>query len=356
MKNYGLEKFADMHVHLSNLDFLTVESCLDLLCTQGITDITLQSLTYRAICYNLSVLYWKNHYKKANVSAYGMIHNMPNDIYNEIPFEDQAKHLLELGCDGIKLMFDPNTRKILGHGINDLRYDKMFAYLQSNNVPLCIHLNDPDYMWEERELTEEEIKRNWGYFRQGYLSKQQIYDEMFEVLDKYPNLKIVFSHFFFLSVDIKQAQSVLDKYPNVCYDLTPNSSMFVDFSKNIDEWREFFIKNQNRIVFGTDCNDIKVFNAELIYMVKEALSHDKSEFVMPCYSREVIRGLNLPKQALENICYYNYKRILPTVKPVNQEKFVKALNRVYQDCQKTGDKFYQDGAEWAKACLDRLNG
>ena len=89
-------------------------------------------------------------------------------------------------------------------------------------------------------------------------------------------------------------------------------------------------------------------------MVKQALSHDKTEFVMPCYTREVIKGLDLPKQALENICFYNYKRILPTVKQVNMQKFTRALNRVYNDCVKIDDKFYKDGADWAKACLQRL--
>ena len=355
MRNYNLDKFADMHVHMTNIDFLHAESYLEFLAKQGTTDITLQSLTYRAICYNLSVLYWKNNFKKVDLSAFGMIHNMPNDIYKEVPFETQVKALLDMGCDGIKLMFDPDTRKDIQHGINDSRYDKMFSYLEENGVPLCIHLNDPETMWIPRVLTEEEKRRNWGYFYDGYLSKEEIYRETFEMLDKHPNLKVVFAHFFFLSADLKEAERVLNKYPNVSFDITPGVEMYPNFTQKIDEWREFFIKYQDRIVFGTDCNNTKDFNAEIIELVRLALSHDKTEFVQPCYGPKVLKGLDLPSEVLEKICYYNYKKLVPTIKPVNNDLFVTATKKVLEDCAKIDDPFYKASADWCAECLKRLS-
>ena len=353
MKRYSLDKFADMHVHMSNIDFESCEKYLNQLSGQGLTDITLQSLTYRALCYNLSVLYWKKNFKGANLSAYGMIHNFPEDIYKDIPYEAQVKALLDMGCDGIKLMFDPDTRKDLGHGINDPRYDAMFSYLEENGIPLCIHLNDPEHMWVKRELTEEEKRRNWGYFYEGYLPKQEIYKEAFERLDKNPRLRVVFAHFFFLSADIKEAARVLDTYPNVCFDLTPGVEMYPNFSERIEEWREFFIKYADRIVFGTDCNDTKDFNAEIIEMVRLALTHDDTEFRTPCYGNRIIRGLDLPAETLEKICYCNYKRILPTVKPVDREKLIAAAKRLYADCVENGGDFCLASAAWAKTFLEK---
>ncbi len=354
MKRYSLDKFADMHVHMSKIDFESCEKYLDLISGCGLTDITLQSLTYRAICYNLSVLYWKKNFKGANLSAYGMIHNFPDDIYKDVPFKTQVEALLDMGCDGIKLMFDPDTRKDLGHGINDSRYDAMFSYLEENGIPLCIHLNDPEHMWVKRELTEEEKRRNWGYFYEGYLSKEEIYREAFERLDRNPRLRVVFAHFFFLSADIKEAARVLDTYPNVCFDLTPGVEMYPNFSERIAEWREFFIKYADRIVFGTDCNDTKNFNAEIIEMVRLALTHDHSEFVTPCYGNRVIRGLDLPAETLEKICYHNYKRILPEIKPVNTEKLLSAAKRLYEDCVTIDSDFYRASAEWTKECLYKM--
>ena len=56
------------------------------------------------------------------------------------PFEIQAKALLDMGCDGIKLMFAAGTRKRLGYGIDDECLDKMFDYLEQNNIPFEMHI------------------------------------------------------------------------------------------------------------------------------------------------------------------------------------------------------------------------
>ena len=352
MKRYGLEQFADMHVHMSDIDLDRCEKYLTLLADCGLTDITLQSLTYRALCYNLSVLYWKKNFKRARLSAYGMIHDHPGDIYRDIPYETQVRALLDMGCDGIKMMFAPDSRRRLGHGINDPRYDAMFAYLESCGVPLCIHVNDPEHMWVKRELTEYEKSRNWGYFHEGYLSKAEIYRETFERLDRNPGLRIVFAHFYFLSADMKEAARVLDTYPNVSFDLTPGVEMYPNFSERIEAWREFFIRYADRIVFGTDCNDTKSFNAEIIEMVHTALTHDHTEFVTPCYGNRVIRGLDLPQEVVERICWKNYKRILPSIRPVNTELLLAAAARLYDDLAGRDSDFCRESAAWAKACFE----
>lgn len=355
MRNYNLDKFADLHVHMSDLNFSVCEDYLNLLAQQNVTDIALQALTYRDICYNLSVLYWKEKFKKLNVSAFGMIHFTPDDIYTAIPFEEQVKHLLDMGCDGIKLMWDPGTRKQLGHGIDDERYDKMFSYLEEKGVPVVIHVNDPEDQWIPRELTEYEKSRGWGYFTEGYLSKQEIYDETFRMLDKHPKLKVTFAHFFFLSNFIDEAERVLTKYPNVNFDLTPGWEMYLGFSKDIDAWQKFFIKYQDRIVFGTDCNDTKDFNHKIYELVRQGISHDKSEFTMPAYRDYPIKGLDLPSDVLEKICWYNYKKMVPEIKPVNMDMLKKAADKVYADIKNSTDEKLQASTKWLEELKERTS-
>lgn len=355
MTNYKLKNLADSHIHMSDIRFEAVEPYLDLIAEQGVTDAALLSLTYRSVCYNLSILYWKNNYRKINLAAFGMIHNMPGDCYRDIPYENQVKALLDMGCDGVKLMFAPDIRKSSGIGINDMRYDAMFTYLEKAGVPLCVHVNDPEEFWVPRELTPLEIERHWGYFREGYLSKQEIYDETFEMLDRHPNLKITFAHFFFLSNFIDEAERVLLKYPNVTFDLTPGWEMFVGFSKNIDAWRDFFIKYQDRVLFGTDCNDTKNFNPQIYELVWQAISHDSSEFTAPCYRKVQIRGLGLPEEALQNICYDNYKRRLPVVKPVNMEKVLLSAERLYADIRGSEDEVVKRSADWTLELMKKYD-
>lgn len=353
MRNYTLDKFADMHVHMSDIRFDACKAYLDLLADQGSTDVALQSLTYRALCCNLSVLYWKENYKNLNLSAFGMIHNLPDDIYKDIPCDEQVKALLEMGCDGIKMMWAPDLRKRLGHGICDERYEKMFTYLEENGVPLVIHVNDPEDMWVPRELTEYEKSRNWGYFTGGYLSKREIYDETFKMLDRHPKLKVTFAHFFFLSNFIDEATRVLETYPCVNFDLTPGWEMFLGFSKDIDAWQKFFIKYQDRIVFGTDCNDTKDFNPQIYQLVREAISHDKTEFIMPAYRDYPIKGLDLPAEVLEKICWYNYKKLVPEIKKVNMDMVLQAAERLYADTKDMDDEKTRESADWTKELLKR---
>lgn len=353
MRNYNLDKFADMHVHMSDINFDVCKAYLDLLAEQGSTDVALQSLTYRALCYNLSVLYWKENYKKINLSAFGMIHNLPNDIYKDIPYIEQIKALLDMGCDGIKMMWAPDTRKRLGHGIDDERYEEMFTYLEENGIPMVIHVNDPEDQWIPRELTEYEKSRGWGYFTEGYLSKQEIYDETFKMLDRHPKLKVTFAHFFFLSNFIDEAERVLETYPQVNFDLTPGWEMYLGFSKDIDAWQKFFIKYQDRIVFGTDCNDTKDFNPDIYELVRQGISHDKTEFTMPAYRDYPIKGLDLPSEVLEKICWYNYKKLVPEIKKVNMDLVLKAAERLYSDIKDTTDENTKESAVWTKELLEK---
>ena len=310
-----MKSVYDLHVHMTELDFDLGRRMLDTLAGMKTERIALQSLTYRSIVYNLWLLYWKKHYQTVELATFGMIHN--EDFYQEIPFEVQAKALLDMGCDGIKMMYAPNTRKRLGYGIDDERYDKMFTYLEDNGIPAVIHVNDPEEYWIPRELTDAEKERGWGFFSGGFLSKQEIYDETFRMLDKHPRLRVTFAHFFFLSNFRDEAERVMETYPNVCFDLTPGWEMFLGFSKDIDGWRGFFEKYADRIFFGTDSNNNKRFCAELNLMVRMATA-ERGEFMLPAYRVVSVKGLGLSEAALDKIYRYNYERFVGTPKPVDE--------------------------------------
>lgn len=313
---------------MNDMSFQKAESMLDVIASMGVTKVALQSLTYRSVAYNLWLLWWKEHYKKMELSVFGMVHN--EDFYAAIPFEVQAKALLNMGCDGIKMMYSPAARKRIGYGINDPRYDKMFDYLEEHNVPLLIHVNDPEAMWERRELTPMERARGWGYFEGGHLTKEEIYAETFEMLDKHPRLRVTFAHFFFLSCFKEEAERVMEKYPCVSFDLTPGWEMFIGFSKDTDGWRNFFKKYSDRIFFGTDSDDTKGFNAEIHLLVKMATSRD-DEFLMPCYKEALVRGLGLDSDTLDKIYIRNYERLIGTPKEVNTSLLISAAERVLRD-------------------------
>ena len=92
MRNYNLDKFADMHIHMTKIDFLEAESYLNFIAKQNLTDFTLQSLTYRAICYNLSVLYWKkNHSQRKGTEKKGLP-EQSLDMFIYITYSSMARN------------------------------------------------------------------------------------------------------------------------------------------------------------------------------------------------------------------------------------------------------------------------
>ena len=336
-----MKAFADSHLHIHHIEPEAMDSYLDDLSTTGLTDASLLSLVcYKGydIAQNVAFLWAKERYKKIRLRAYGCLHEI--DRYADIPYEKQTEALLDMGCDGMKFLhMKPDVRKQLGKGVNHPDYDKAFSLMEERGTPVNIHSGDPANFWEG----------NGCYADGSFVSSQGIYDEVFAMLKKHPRLNLTLAHFFFLSEHIDEARRVLETYPNVKFDLTPGWEMYINFSRNIDAWHDFFETYSDRLLFGTDGHNGKGNSKELNRLVYSAITHDKSEFDMPAFSGKVIRGLALSEKAVENICYANYFReVGETPAPVDRSLLAKAAKRLYHDI------FYGSEKEQEKAWLKQL--
>jgi len=136
--------------------------------------------------------------------------------------------------------------------------------------------------------------------------------------------------------------------------MTPGWEMFLGFSKDIPAWREFIKRYRTRIFFGTDCNSRKNFNAEIIELVSEALTHDEGEFKMPCYGGHTIRGLGLDEETVDFICRKNYDAMLPEVKPVDRAAMLADAKHMLAVLE--GIEKYEPECEWLRALIREYEG
>ena len=333
-----MKKFANAHVHIKYGDPKKVEHFLEALTKTGITDVALLSLcAYPGYekTENLSILWWKSKFNKLRISAFGSLHEV--DVYANVPYEVQLEKLLALGCDGMKFIhMKPDVRKAIGKGLDHPDYDKMFSIMEERGIPAIIHSGDPEKFWDMSTASAEAIAKGWCYGDGTYLSCQEHYEECFRMLDKHPKLNAVFAHMFFLSENMDEAVRILEKYPNVSFDLTPGTEMYPAFAKDIDAWHDFFEKYSDRILFGTDSGDHKYNEAELHDLVYTAITHDSSEFEMPGFPGKISRGLYLSEKAVENICYNNYERLIGgRVAPVDMDGVVAAAKQMLVDMKDT---------------------
>ncbi len=304
-----MNRFADSHIHMKDNDDAKVRRMLDLMVSCGVTDSTIHALPYRGVNQNLKALWYKSHYTGLKLRAFGSLHDY--GPFSKIAPLDEVKRLIALGCDGVKMMeCDPLMRKLAPFGVDNEYYDPMFDWLEENDLPVCMHVADPETFWDAANMTPERIRRGWFYGDGTFPTKQQIYNEVFRMLGKHPKLRVTFAHFFFLSDFPDEAERVLTTYPNVLFDLTPGSEMYPNFAKRPDVWHDFFTRHGDRILFGTDSNTHKGDNDRLNRLVYTTLTHDRTEFPMPCFSKEPIRGLELDDETVGKILYGNYRRFV----------------------------------------------
>ena len=245
-------------------------------------------------------------------------------------FDNQVKSLDQMGFDGIKMIEGkPALRKKYRVPLDSSIYDDFFAYIEKEKIPVIYHVADPEAFWDKNAVPRFAFEAGWFYGDGSYPCKESLYSEAEGILKKFPQMKIIFAHFFFLSEDMQRAGEFLDKWPSASVDITPGGEMFVGFSKCPQKWRNFFIKYQDRILFGTD-NDYGD-SANIINSMRAFLETEKSY----SYWGGDIQGIQLPMEVLEKIYYKNFlKYVTKAPKKVNIQLLAEECGRVREKIEK----------------------
>ena len=127
-----------------------------------------------------------------------------------------------------------------------------WAKLEETQTPVVFHINDPEEFWDKDKAPAWAFERDWFYGDGTYINNEAQYTEITNVLERHPNLKLIFAHFLFFSAQLPRLAEWLDRFPNLHVDLTPGIEMYHNFTENSQATRDFFIKYQDRIIFGTD--------------------------------------------------------------------------------------------------------
>lgn len=161
--------------------------------------------------------------------------------------------IMEKGCTGIKMLEGkPNIRKQYHIPDFDLEiWESYWKEVEEQQIPVIFHVNDPETFWDEDQVSEFAKQSGWFYDK-TYINNEEQYKQILNVLEKHPNLKILFPHFFFLSNQLERLGKILNQYENVRIDITPGIELYYNLSRQSDKAKEFFERYQDRICFGTD--------------------------------------------------------------------------------------------------------
>lgn len=263
---------------------------------------------------NLKGLYLKEQLPIPVFTFAGFIYHTDNGA----DYVEHAKRMLEMGSDGFKtLEMHPEIHKEVGKGLNDPSLDPFFDFIGEMGAPMLCHAGNPSYCWTGVDAPES-LKKSGKFFGPELPTLDEIFDEVEEILEKHPDVKFGFAHFFFMSDNYDRLVRIMDTYPNVYMDMTPGGEMFPNFEKDSELWRNFFIKYSKRILLGSDLYGAG-YGQDRHRLVRTFFEgKGKFDFVE---KNAVITALDLPDDILQDIYANNAYRFIGYDKPkkVNRE-------------------------------------
>jgi predicted TIM-barrel fold metal-dependent hydrolase len=212
--------------------------------------------------------------------------------------------------------------------IDDPKFDPVFDYLAKKGKPVCGHLGEPKNCWLPVE--EMTVNNDKSYYREHpqyhmYLHPDfPSYDDQIRardhMLEKHPDLHFMGAHLGSLEWSVDELAKRLDQFPNMTVDMAARICHLQKQAQT--DWkrvRDFLIKYQDRILYGTDQGDEGRGNAEdLKENLHRVWVHDWKFFTTDevMTSQEVdgpFRGLKLPKEVIEKIYYKNAVKWFPGI-------------------------------------------
>jgi len=140
--------------------------------------------------------------------------------------------------------------------IDDPKLDPMWSALGRLGMPVSIHTSDPKAFWGPYDATNERWKeladhpRWWFGDPKVYPPREALLAALERVVARHPETTFICVHFGNNAEDLDWVDAQLDAHPN----------MLVDLAARVPEIgrhdparvRAFFLKHQDRILFGTD--------------------------------------------------------------------------------------------------------
>ena len=244
-----------------------------------------------------------------------------SNIDNPYFVANTAKELKEAyskGIRGVKLW----KYLSLGHKdskgrhipVDDNRLNPIWNTCAQLNIPILIHIADPIAFFKPIDEYNERYHQlvanpDWSFCRPEFFKFEELMEMQENMLYKNPDTTFIIAHFGSASEDLKFTGRCLDSYPN----------MYIDTAARISELgrqpytsRDFLIKYQDRVLFGTDFFPTDIPAYDIYYRFFETrdeyFEHSRDEGQLNGKWR--IYGVYLPDEVLEKLYWKNAERIV----------------------------------------------
>jgi len=214
--------------------------------------------------------------------------------------------------------------------IDNPKFDTIFNYLEMKGIPVCGHLGEPKNCW--LPLDQMTVNNDKQYFKEhpqyhmflhpDFPTYEAQINARDNLLRKHPGLHFMGAHLGSLEWSVDELARHFDEFPNMAVDM---AARMCHIEKQAQaDWQkvhDFFIKYQDRIIYGTDEGDwpgAEADPAKLKAKTHEVWTRDwkflTSDSTMTSWEVDgSFKALKLPREVVEKIYYKNALKWFPGV-------------------------------------------
>jgi predicted TIM-barrel fold metal-dependent hydrolase len=178
------------------------------------------------------------------------------------------------------------------------------------NIPVIIHTAEPMEFFSPMDYKNERwLELALFPSRRNNAPGQPTFEELLAERDRMfaanPKTRYIAAHFGYWGHDLARAAAALDRMPNVYPEV---SAVLYEFGRAPRASREFFIKYQDRILFGKDAYE----TSEYPYYWRVFETGDEYfDYYRDYHAFWKLYGMQLPDQVLRKVYYANALKVTP---------------------------------------------
>jgi predicted TIM-barrel fold metal-dependent hydrolase len=193
--------------------------------------------------------------------------------------------------------------------VDDPALDALWDAFARLDVPAFIHTAEPQEFFQPLDMHNERWlelalfagRRN---NQPGHVTFEELMSERNNVFRRHPKTRFIAAHFAWHANDLARAAKLLDDCPNVTLEV---GAVLYDFGRQPRAAREFFIKYQDRILFGKDSYQPEEY--PYYWRVFET-SDEYFDYYRDYHAFWKLYGMDLPDGVLKKLYYQNALRVL----------------------------------------------
>jgi len=244
---------------------------------------------------------------------------------------DEIERAHRVGARGLKITktLGLYLRERVAEGplvkIDDARFDPMWEACAAHNMPVAIHVSDPEAFFLPIDRFNERFEElnhhpDWSFYDRDFPSNAELLEARNRVFARHPKTQFITLHFGNNAENLAYVSECMDRFPNMSVDL---AARIGELGRQPCTARKFFDKYQDRILFGTDAvpqpfgNETpqQIFGDELYpiyyrFLESEDEYFDYAPAPVPPQGRWRIYGLGLPEAVLRKVYNENAARLL----------------------------------------------